>query len=837
MTGICSAQAWTAQVTVGGVNYDVYISGEGYAAVADSALVALNNDQNLSGVVDITSSVTYVYQWVDEDSNGDPILVTRHLTATVSGIKNGYTTNNYVFGAFYSCSKITHVNLPNTITFIGDYAFKDCRGLTSVTIPNSVITIGASAFGGCSGLTSVTIPNSVITIGASAFGGCSGLTSVTIPSSVITIGASAFGECSGLTSVTIPNSVISIGKYAFSNCTGLTSVDISNTITSISDGTFSNCTGLTSVTIPNSVTSIGNNAFNNCKGLSSITIPNLVTSIGEKAFSGCLGLTRVKIPNSVVLIDHMAFSNCTGLTRVDITDLDSWCRIIFGYKYNEVHGTYTSNPLTYAHHLYLNGQEVTDLTIPNSTTTINDYAFYGCTGLTSLTISNLVTSIGDRAFYGCSGLTSVVTGESVTHIKDKAFSGCSGLTSVTIGKAVKRIESAAFSGCSPVELVWNAQRCENMGAMNKNNIQKVTIGNEVIILPEGFVSFSKITDIIIPNSVTSIGRGALGYCYGLSSIDIPNSVTSIGSYAFENTAWFDNQPDGLVYAGLVAYKYKGNMPDDTQISLREGTIGIAADAFYDCTGLTNVNIPNSVNFIGPSAFYNTAWFNNQPDGLVYAGLVAYKYKGNMPDGTQISLRDGTISITEDAFSYCTGLTNVYIPNSVTSIGENAFNGCKGLTSIVIPNSVITIGNHAFSLLYNLKSIIIGNSVSYIGTAAFYANENLTDITCLAITPPTTSLNDIFLNYNASLHVPRISINAYKNMWPWSEFTNIDGFDSPDASGDVDGDGKVNIDDVTSLINGMLGGDALPNGADMDGDGRVNINDVTALINYLLYGHL
>ena len=303
------------------------------------------------------------------------------------------------------------------------------------------------------------------------------------------------------------------------------------------------------------------------------------------------------------------------------------------------------------------------------------------------------------------------------------------------------------------------------------------------------------------------------------------------------------------------------MPDGTQISLREGTIGIAANAFYDCTGLTNVNIPNSVNYIGPRAFSNTAWFNNQPDGLVYAGLVAYKYKGNMPGGTQISLRDGTISITEDAFSYCTGLTNVNIPNSVTSICDNAFSFCSDLTSIVIPNSVtsigdrafeecngltnvnipnsvITIGDYAFfSSLLNLKSIIIGNSVKYIGTGAFLYNENLTDITCLAITPPTTSPYDIFFNYNASLHVPRISINAYKNMWPWSEFTNIDGFDSPEASGDVDGDGKVNIDDVTSLINGMLGGDALPNGADMDGDGRVNINDVTALINYLLYGHL
>ena len=233
------------------------------------------------------------------------------------------------------------------------------------------------------------------------------------------IGNNAFENFTGLTSVTIGDGVTSIGDNAFSSCTGLTSLTIGNGVTSIGNSAFYGCTGLTSVTIPNSVTSIGNGAFQGCTGLTSVNIPNSVTNIGDNAFKGCSNLTSVTIPNSVTSIGYAAFSGCAHLTSVHISDLAAWCNISFGND--------KANPLFFAHHLYLNDNEITDLVIPNSVTSIKNYAFYSCIGLASVNIPNSVTSIGDSAFENCTGLTSVTIPNSVTSIGREAFYLCQSL--------------------------------------------------------------------------------------------------------------------------------------------------------------------------------------------------------------------------------------------------------------------------------------------------------------------------------------------------------------------------------------------------------------------------
>ena len=487
-----------------------------------------------------TASVTYTGTGTSYNYNPSSTAYTGNITipSTVTYNSITYSVTSIGASAFFYCSGLTSLTIPNNVTSIGTWAFYGCSGLTSVTIPNSVTSIGDNAFSNCSGLTSVTIPNSVTSIGSYAFFYCSGLTSLkveegnpkydsrnncnaiiesstntliagcittTIPNSVTSIGSSAFNGCSGLTSVTIPESVTSIGSYAFSKCSGLTSVIIPKSVTSIKESAFSGCSGLTSVTIPESVTSIEGSAFSGCSGLTSVTIPESVTSIGESAFYYCSGLTSVTIPNSVTSIGDYAFDGCSSLTSVTIpnsvTSIGNWA-------FDGCSG-------------------LTSVTIPNSVTSIGNYAFRDCSGLTSVTIPNSVTSIREGAFYGCSGLTSVNIPESVTSIGGYAFYGCSGLTSVTIGNSVTSIGSSAFSGCSRLEEV----------ILNSNSIVSKTYTSTGNI---STIFGSQVKKYILGDNITGIGEYAFpsntsiyvsakssllaAWNYGISPYDLKTSV-------------------------------------------------------------------------------------------------------------------------------------------------------------------------------------------------------------------------------------------------------------------------------------------------------------------------
>ena len=377
--------------------------------------------------------------------------------------------------AFGYCSGLNSIEIPNSVTYIGKWAFIGCSGLVSIEIPNSVIEIDYCAFAGCSSMTSVIIPNSVTSIGQYTFINCTGLTSVTIGNSVSTIGGAAFGGCTNLTSIEIPSSVTSIVTNPFSDCSGLEQIIVDsgntvydsrencnaiiktntnelvtgckntvipNSVIEINYSAFSGCSGLISMTIPNSVTSIGTWAFSNCTGLISIGIPNSVTSIAGGVFSDCTSLTLIEIPNSVTSIAGGAFSNCTSLTIIEIpnsvTLIESnpfiGCSGLEQIIVDSGNTVFDSREICNAIIKTSNNALVTgckNTVIPNSVTSIDQYAFYNCTSLTSVEIPNSVTSIGNGAFYNCTGLTSVEIPNSVTSIGYDAFSNCTGLTSVT----------------------------------------------------------------------------------------------------------------------------------------------------------------------------------------------------------------------------------------------------------------------------------------------------------------------------------------------------------------------------------------------------------------------
>ena len=305
--------------------------------------------------------------------------------------------------------------------------------------------IAGAAFYNCSNLSSVTIPNSVVGIGNQAFSGCSGLISLSIPNSVTKIGGAAFFGCSGITSLVISNNISEINVNTFAGCSSLTSVVIPNKVTSLGDYVFENCTSLASVIIPNSVTNVGRSAFNSCSSLTSVVIPNGLTYIDKYTFNNCSSLTTVAISNSVTSIDEQAFGGCTKLTSVNITDIEAWCKISFK--------SHDSNPLYYAHRIYQNEEEIKDLIIPNNVTTINDFAFYGCHSLTSVTLPDGVISVGKCAFKDCLSLSSVNISNSVKTIDEEAFSGCINLESITLPKDLSLLKKQTFYGCSSLKSV------------------------------------------------------------------------------------------------------------------------------------------------------------------------------------------------------------------------------------------------------------------------------------------------------------------------------------------------------------------------------------------------
>lgn len=727
------------------------------------------------------------------------------VTVTYQNTSSPRYTN--LSGAVSIPSKVTSGGVTYNVTAIGASAFDGCSGMTSVTIPSSVKSAGNMAFYGCEALTSVkitdlaawckisfetgtgnplyyahnlylngakvtnlTIPSTITEIGKFTFKGGSCLVSVTIPTSVKSIGDCAFEGCSGLKSLTIPNSVTSIGIYAFEDCIGLTSLSIGTGLTTIERSVFRGCSGLKSVNIPNTVTKIDDGAFSGCSGLTSVTIGTGVATTGTTPFYNCTGLTTVKWnakncadPSD---LNFYPFRNLTNITTME-----------FGDQVEHIPARIADG---------LTG--LTSVTIGTSVTSVGNYAFNGCTGLKNVKWNAKNYSTETYCLAQKSSITSFEFGNQVAVIPPELCYQLLGLTSITIPSSVKSIGAGAFN------------RCEGLTSMHISDLEawcNVSIesgGNPLYYTQNLYLNGAKVTDLVIPSSVTEIGSNAFYGASCLTSVTIPNTVTSIGKQAFR------------LCTGLQS------------VLIPNSVTTIDQNAFYECTGLTSLNIGSSVATIASRAFEGCSALQavTIPESVSSVGIRAFERCTSL---TSVKWNAKSCpdyaSYLNTPFEKCTGLASFEFGHQVERIPQNLCYGLTGLRLVVIGKAVSEIGNQAFkgcTALERISSYPDPADIVLKGAGTF------TDV------PKET----------CELHVLPAHIDAYTEADQWKDFMIIVG-DLNDIEGDLNGDGSIDSSDVSILLEKVLLGGAYIAAADLNGDGTIDSSDVSALLERVLAG--
>ena len=467
-------------------------------------------------------------------------------------------------------------------------------------------------------------------------------------------------------------------------------------------------------------------------GMSEITIPEnvtyegntyRVTGIDSLTFCEADDLERINLPSTLESIAFGAFYYCDNLDVINIADVGQWCEMDIDMP------NYYYNPLYYANHLYLNGEEIRDLVIPESVERIRDYAFAYCSSLRSATIPDM-RAIGKYAFNRCSNLSRVNIG-SLDSIGYAAFYEC---------WALNQVHASSLEA-------WCNIYFEYGGYYGQYS-------NPLWQARHFYIDGEEIHDLSIPDEINTLKTYAFAGCQSFTSLDLTNRTMGdrirLGSYSFYNC---------------------------TNLKTAHIDHAIISNAFEGCKSLEEVSIGDDM-----------------------GGLSSYAFK-NCTALKKVKIGDG-ITLNDDGYEYNTGLFQ---------IGDNAFTGCTNLTTVVIGANMRSILSNAFKQCNNIKTL-----------------------ECHAIVPPELSSGNCFSCYQTvNLIVPRESIEAYQTAQYWCDFTHIYAMES---IGDVNGDGRLSISDVTSLISSLLSNEtssletAL---ADVNGDGNINIGDVTALINKLL----
>ena len=589
------------------------------------------------------------------------------------------------------------VEIPDTVTAIGDEAFKNNTSMVSVSIPDSVKSIGDSAFYGCTSLLGVVIPDSVEKTGRCAFQKCSKLASAYLPvnEKFTMIRQWMFYSCTSLKKIVIPDNVTDIEGNAFAECTELSSVTLSKNLKTMGWQVFGNDNKLNEIEIPKSLeecrysvnsAGIDGGAFDNCANLKTVMFEEGTTEIAEGLFAGCTGIEQITIPDTVTVIESGAFGGCINLKEI---------------------------------------------TVPDNVTEIQRSAFEYCSSLKTAKLSENLKSIGIWAFGDCNVLKSIKIPDSVTDIDGNAFAECKELSDVILSKNLKTMGWQVFGNdnkLTEIEIPKSLEECRysvnsagiDGGAFdNCANLKTVTFEEGTTEIAEGlFAGCTGIEQIRIPDTVTVIESGAFGGCINLKEITVPDNVTEIQRSAFEYCS------------SLKTAKLSGNLE----------SIGVYA--FDNCTSLTEVHLSNIIKEIPSSTFSGCKKLTtiNFPSTLTMIGNSAFSGCESLPEAI---LPSGVEKIESNAFKNCKAMKKAVVPDTVSSIGSSAFYGCEALTDITLGSKLKKIESQTFYGCTVLPSIVIPYNVTTIGDSAFV---NCTKLTQITVPRNTTSIASNAFSY-------------------------------------------------------------------------------------------
>ena len=645
-------------------------------------------------------------------SIADSAFRNKSITSVVFG-QYVESIGNY---AFYSCQSLNKLDFSkSSVKTIGNCAFMIDKSLESIEFPDSLESIGPYAFS-CysygtygsyyasnlksvkfgSGLKTVdeyafyknekleTIEfagNNLTSIGNNAFSSCSALTELNLSGNKTIIRANAFSYDTSLKSVTISSGVNRLCDYAFYKCTALTTVELGEGLETMEGSVFRYCSSLEKVSFPESLVNIYGNTFDSCSKLDNVKIPNNLTYIDGYVFSNCSSLKNVSIGSSCKSVSTTAFLNSYSIDKITVAEDNKNFTSVDGVLYNNDKTTLVLYPKNRA------GEFV----VPDTVTSIADYAFDNAPKLTKVTIGENVKSVGTGAFRNCNSLETVIFKDSDTvqkTIGDYAFNNCPALTEVDFGNAVKSIGNYAFMVDKLLESIEFPDSLESIG----------------------YCAFSCYRGGTYSTYVAS----------NLKSVKFGSGLKTIGNYAL----------------------YGNRSLETVQFSGKNLT-SIGEDAFRDCMALTKLNLTGNDAVICARAFCN----NDALKEVTLSGVktIGYNAFGGDDALKSADLGEDLISIDSYAFQSCSNLETVTLPESLTTINNDAFRDCSKLASIEIPNKVTKLNDNTFANCTSLKNVSIGSGCASISSTAFLNSNAIEKITVAGDNANYSSVDGALLN--------------------------------------------------------------------------------------------